>query len=146
MDILKMIEDDHEKTLDGLEDLEDTTDKDAAARKKTWATLEKDLLAHMRGEEEVLYPALEDEIEDKILEAIEEHELVRMASSVLDKTPADDKRWLPKLMVIKENIEHHIDEEEDGVFKAAKRMFGEKELKDMGERFEDAKMKAAPRK
>lgn len=146
MDILKIIEEEHEKTLDGLEELEDTTGKDAATRKRTWTTLEKDLLAHMKGEEEVLYPALEGEIEDKILEAIEEHQLVRMASSVLDETPTDDKRWLAKLMVIKENIEHHIEEEEDEIFKAARRKFGEKELKEMGERFEDAKMKAPSRK
>lgn len=146
MNILKMIEEDHEKTLDGLEELEDTTPKDAATRKKTWGTLEKDLLAHMKGEEVVLYPALEKEIEEKILEAIEEHQLVRMASEVLDKTPTDDRSWLAKLMVIKENIEHHIDEEEDEIFKAARKKFSEKELAEMGERFEDAKMKATSRK
>ncbi len=146
MDILRMIENDHEKTLDALEELEDSTEKDATTRKKTWATLEKDLLAHMKGEEAVFYPALESEIEDKILEAFEEHELVRMASAVLDKTAADDKRWLAKLMVIKENVEHHIEEEEDEIFKAARRKLSEKELKEMGERFEDAKMKAASKK
>lgn len=139
MDILKLIKEDHVKTKDALEDLEETGEKYTSTRKKTWSTLEQDLLAHMEGEEKVFYPALEDEIEDKILEAVEEHELVRMAAKVLDDTPLDDKRWLAKLKVIKENIEHHIEEEESDVFDAAKKKFGKEDLDEMGKRFEDAK-------
>ncbi len=139
MDILKLIKEDHQKTKDALEDLEKTGEKETSVRKKTWSTLEQDLLAHMKGEEEVFYPELEDEIEDKILEAIEEHELVRMAAKVLDDTPLSDKRWLAKLKVIRENIEHHIEEEETDVFDAAKKKFGKEDLDEMGKRFEDAK-------
>jgi iron-sulfur cluster repair protein YtfE (RIC family) len=67
MDILKLIEEDHKKTMKGLDELEETKERDTAARKKTWTMLEQDLLAHMKGEEEILYPALQEEIEDKIL-------------------------------------------------------------------------------
>ncbi len=139
MDILKLIEEDHKKTMDGLEKLEKTKEGDDAARKKQWSALEQDTLAHMNAEEKVFYPALEDDIEDKILEAIEEHELVRMASEVLDKTATDDERWLAKLKVIKENIEHHIEEEESDIFDTARGKFGKDELNDLGNRFEEAK-------
>lgn len=146
MDILKLIEEDHKKTMKGLVELEETKERDTAARKKTWTMLEQDLLAHMKGEEEILYPALQGEIEDKILEAIEEHQLVKMASSVLDETPASDKRWLAKLKVIKENIEHHIEEEEDEIFEAAKEKFSKDKLDEMGKRFEEVKRKTSSRK
>jgi iron-sulfur cluster repair protein YtfE (RIC family) len=141
MDMLKLIEEDHKKTMKGLEELEETKGRELAARKKTWTALEHDLLAHMKGEEEILYPALQGDIEDKILEAIEEHQLVKMASSVLDETPADDKRWLAKLKVIKENIEHHIEEEEDEIFEAAKEKFSKDKLDLMGKQFEEIKRK-----
>ncbi len=139
MDILEIIKEDHKKTMDGLEKLEKTKETDSTARKKTWSTLEHDLLVHMKAEEEVFYPALEGEMEDKILEAIEEHELVRMAGQVLDETPADDKRWLAKLMVIKENIEHHVEEEESDIFDTARGEFEKTDLNEMGKRFEEAK-------
>jgi hemerythrin-like domain-containing protein len=146
MDILKLIEEDHKKTMKGLDELEETKERDTAARKKTWTMLEQDLRAHMKGEEEILYPALQEEIEDKILEAIEEHQLVKMASSVLDETPASDKRWLAKLKVIKENIEHHVEEEEDEIFEAAKEKISKDKLEEMGKRFEEVKKKTASRK
>jgi iron-sulfur cluster repair protein YtfE (RIC family) len=146
MDILKLIEEDHKKTMKGLDELEETKERDTAARKKTWTMLEQDLLAHMKGEEEILYPALQEEIEDKILEAIEEHQLVKMASSVLDETPASDKRWLAKLKVIKENIEHHVEEEEDEIFEAAKEKISKDKLEEMGKRFEEVKRKTSSRK
>jgi hypothetical protein len=141
MDILKLIEKDHKETAKGLAELEETEENDAAARKKIWIPLEEDLLAHMKAEEEILYPPLKEEIEDKILEAIEEHQLLRMASSVLDETPANDKTWLPKLKVIKENIEHHVEEEEDEIFEAARKKLSKEKLEELGKRFEEAKGK-----
>jgi len=141
MDILKLIEKDHKETAKGLAELEKTEENDAAARKKIWTPLEKDLLAHMKAEEEIFYPPLQEEIEDKILEAIEEHQLLRMASSVLDETPANDKTWLPKLKVIKENIEHHVEEEEDEIFEAARKKLSKEKLEELGKRFEEAKGK-----
>lgn len=138
---MKLIEEDHKKTMKGIEELEETKGKETAARKKTWTMLERDLLAHMKGEEEILYPGLQGDIEDKILEAIEEHQLVKMASSVLNETSADDKRWLAKLKVIKENIEHHVEEEEDEIFDAAKEKFSKDKLDEMGKRFEEVKKK-----
>jgi len=146
MDILKLIEKDHKETAKGLDELEGTTESDASARKKIWTPLEQDLLAHMKAEEEILYPPLQEEIEDRILEAIEEHQLLRMASSVLDETSANDKTWLPKLKVIKENIEHHVEEEEDEIFEAAKEKLSKEKLEEMGKRFEEAKGKTSSRK
>ena len=69
MDILKLIEKDHKETAKGLAELEKTEENDAAARKKIWTPLEKDLLAHMKAEEEVFYPALQEKIEDQTASA-----------------------------------------------------------------------------
>jgi len=146
MDILKLIEKDHKETAKGLAELEETKENNAAARKKIWTPLEKDLLVHMKAEEEILYPLLKEEIKDKILEAIEEHQLLRMASSVLDETPANNETWLPKLKVIKENIEHHVEEEENEIFEAAREKLSKEKLEELGKRFEEAKGKTSSKK
>jgi hemerythrin-like domain-containing protein len=75
------------------------------------------------------------------LEAIEEHQLLRMAFSVLDKTPENDKTWLPKIEVIKDNIEHHVEEEEGEIFEAARKKLSKEKLEELGKRFEEAKGK-----
>jgi hemerythrin-like domain-containing protein len=146
MDILDLIKQDHDKTLDAFESLKKTTEKTFKTREKTWSETEEDLLAHMQAEEETLYPALEKDEEDKILEAIEEHNLARMASEDLDDTPIDDKRWLAKLKVIEESVKHHIEEEEGEIFKAARKNLSDDERQEMGDRFKEVKEENLSRK
>ncbi|MFB3765743.1 MAG: hemerythrin domain-containing protein [Methanotrichaceae archaeon] len=136
MDLIKM---DHQKTLKSFGDLMATTTETPYTRNVTWASTEKDLLVHMQCEEEVFYPALERIIEDEILVAVEEHNLIRSAADDLDITPTDDNRWLAKLKVIKDNVERHIEEEENKILDMANRAFSAEDLEDMAKRFQKAK-------
>ena len=52
----------------------------------------------------------------------------------LEQTPVDDETWAAKLTVMKENLEHHIEEEEGDMFKKARQVMDEAELKELGER------------
>jgi hypothetical protein len=49
---------------------------------------------------------------------------------------ADDESWGAKLSVAKENVEHHIEEEEGEMFKKARQVFDEKELEELGVQLE----------
>ena len=40
----------------------------------------------------------------------------------------DDETWAAKLTVMKENLEHHIEEEEDEMFKQARQVMDEGDL------------------
>jgi hemerythrin-like domain-containing protein len=53
-----------------------------------------------------------------------------------------DERWGAKATVMKENIEHHIEEEEGDMFKKARQVFDRGELEDLGERMAERKMSA----
>jgi hypothetical protein len=44
----------------------------------------------------------------------------------------DDEKWGAKFKVMKENLEHHIEEEEGEMFKQAKQVFDEDELAQLG--------------
>ncbi len=139
LSILDLIKTDHRKTLKSLGDLEATTTETMVTRSISWAAAEKDLLLHMQSEEEVFYPKLERIIEDEILKAVEEHNLIRMAADDLDMTPTDDKQWLAKLKVIRENVERHTQEEEDRILGMADKAFSTEDLEDMGKSFQNVK-------
>jgi hemerythrin-like domain-containing protein len=54
--------------------------------------------------------------------------------SELEATPVDDETWGAKLTVMKENLEHHIEEEEGEMFKKARQVMSEDELSELGDR------------
>jgi len=139
MNILDLIKQDHEKTLKALDDIRSISTRTTGLRDRPWVLLERDLLRHMHGEEAIFYPSLGGTIRDKILEAVEEHNLVKVLIKQMDDIPTDEEVWTAKLRVMTENIRHHIQEEEGPVFRAARDSFSQEELEDMGIRFEVAK-------
>ena len=50
--------------------------------------------------------------------------------------PVSDETWTAKFTVMKENLEHHIEEEEGEMFKQARQVFDDVELEDLGNRME----------
>jgi hemerythrin superfamily protein len=72
-----------------------------------------ELKIHMAIEEELFYPALRGKIEDDDLdEAVVEHDGAKMIVNDIDASEADDDYYDAKVKVLKEEIEHHIREEE----------------------------------
>ena len=57
----------------------------------------------------------------------------------LEATDVTDETWAAKFTVMKENIEHHIEEEEGEMFKHARQIFDAEELEDLGTRMEELK-------
>lgn len=47
---------------------------------------------------------------------------------------ADDERWGAKLKVLKEHIEHHIQEEENEMFRTARGLLSREELQAMAKK------------
>ena len=76
-------------------------------------------------EEEVLYPALKahPKAKELTLEAYEEHHVVDLVLEELENTPVTDEQWGAKFTVAKENIEHHIEEEEGEMFRDIREVF-----------------------
>ncbi len=52
----------------------------------------------------------------------------------------DDEKWGAKMSVAKENVEHHIEEEEGEMFKKARQLFEQAELEQLGQRLEARKL------
>ena len=136
MDALTLLKDDHDKVKSMLSKLDDTTERAEVTRTEGLAKLKQELTVHEAIEEEILYPALIEfaKTKDITLEAFEEHHVVDMIMAELEQTPVEDETWAAKLTVMKENLEHHIEEEEDDMFKKARQVMDEAELEELGER------------
>jgi iron-sulfur cluster repair protein YtfE (RIC family) len=136
MDALQLLTTDHEHVKKMLEDLDDTTERAVKTQEQTFAKLQSDLEVHETIEEEILYPALKDhsKTHDIALEGYEEHHVVDTVMGEMRELPVSDETWTAKFAVMKENLEHHIEEEETDMFPKARKVFDQQELDEPGER------------
>ena len=141
MDALALLKEDHDKAKKLMAELEETTERGVRTREQKWTKLLKELTIHENIEEEIFYPALAEhpKAKDLVLEAMEEHHLVDDIVEQLKDTPFDDEHWATKFKVTKENVEHHIEEEETEMFKVARQVFSKEELDELGSRLEATK-------
>jgi len=138
VDALQLLKEDHEKVKRMLGELDATTERAEKTRTETFERLKRALTIHETIEEEILYPALEEfaKTRDIALEAFEEHHVVDLIVAELDTTPVSDETWGAKLTVMKENLEHHIEEEEDEMFEQARQVMDHNELVELGDRMD----------
>jgi hypothetical protein len=136
MDALALLKADHDKVKKMLADGEKTTERGEKTRSELFTTLKAEMMLHERIEEEIFYPALKEhpKAKDIVLEAYEEHHVVDDIMGELEATDVTDETWAAKFKVMKENIEHHIEEEEKEMFKQARDAFEQQELEDLGAR------------
>ncbi|TMA40568.1 MAG: hemerythrin domain-containing protein, partial [Deltaproteobacteria bacterium] len=96
------------------------------------------------------YPATKNARTEELLqEAVEEHLAAKRLIADLLEMSVDDPQFDAKVAVLKENVEHHIEEEEEELFPKVKKMLKEEELEDLGvvmeDMAEDLKAAGAPR-
>jgi len=141
MNAFTLLKEDHEKVADLLERIDATTERGVKTREELFTRLKTELDVHTRIEETIFYPALEEakETRDITLEAFEEHRLVKQLLSELESMDKGDDQWTAKFTVLKENIEYHVEEEEDEMFKKAREVLSDADLQTLGSRLEKAK-------
>ena len=142
MNAITLLEADHDKVKKMLDEGESTTERGVKTRTELFQELKAELTIHERIEEEIFYPALKShpKAKDIVLEAYEEHHVVDEIMGKLEMTPVTDEAWGAKFLVMKENIEHHIEEEEGDMFKQARQVFDEGELEELGARMLELKL------
>jgi hemerythrin superfamily protein len=144
MNAITMLEADHRKVKALLAELESTTERGVKTRSELFATIKGELTLHETIEEEIFYPALKSHPKavDIVLEGYEEHHVVDLLMGELEGMDVTDERWGAKATVMKENVEHHIEEEEGEMFPKARRVFDRAELEELGERMAARKQSA----
>lgn len=138
MNPFSLLKTDHEAFKKMLTELEDTTERAVKTRTQVFDRLKRELAAHETIEEEILYPAIKEKAKSKdkdlVLEAYAEHHVADLIVTELANLPVSDEMWGAKATVLRESLEHHIEEEEGDLFKIAKSLLDKDELDAIGER------------
>ena len=139
MNALDLLRDDHSKIKKLLKQLEPSTESldpssQVSKRRDLFEQIRGLLVVHEVIEEEIFYPTLKQHPRSKeiALEGYEEHDVVNTLMAELEAMPYDDETWGAKCNVMIENLEHHIEEEEEDMFPKAERVLGDRELDDLG--------------
>jgi len=94
------------------------------------------LAAHMAIEHEFFYPQSREVDEDAILEAFEEHAIAETALKRALAVDPEDESFDARVSVLKELIEHHVEEEESELIPQVEKEISSEELEALGEKME----------
>lgn len=104
------------------------------------------LSAHAKAEEKVVYPMwkeLSDDLAEMMGEANEEHQLVHDKLEELTQLESSHPTWKAKFTVLKELVEHHVEEEEGEIFTEASEELEEEDALELAVQFLAAKREIA---
>ncbi|WP_064118497.1 hemerythrin domain-containing protein [Pseudomonas fluorescens] len=144
MNAIDLLKADHAKVKDILSQLSESTERALKKRVELLGKLEMEISIHTRLEEEILYPAFKaagsKEQDVMYFEAKEEHRTVdSLVLPDLKLTDPGTPEFSGRVKVVKELLEHHIEEEETEMFPQAKKLLGKEKLEELGAQMEAMK-------
>lgn len=111
--------------------------EDPKIRRTALRDIERQLTMHTDLEEAIFYPAVRgigtEKATDMILEAVEEHHVVKLVLKELPKVDPKADTFEAKMTVLKELVEHHVEEEEQEMFPMAERQLGPERSRELAE-------------
>ena len=141
MNAFELLKTDHEKVAGIFAKLEETTERAIKTREELFGKLKEELDIHAHIEETILYPVLRREAETReiTLEGLEEHHVLKVLLRELAAMQVGSEQWTAKLKVLKENVEHHVEEEEGEMFVEARKILSRDQLEEIGTQLEAEK-------
>ena len=140
-DAIKSDHEDHRALLNTIAE----TQGDSEERRSAWQKFYEDVKSHAAAEEETFYSKLISETwgQDHARHSVHEHQQLDDLMEELREMDMSSSGWLTKFKTLKEEYEHHMDEEEDELFTRAKKVIGEENNDEFGEAFLKRKEKEA---
>lgn len=138
MDCLELLKSQHDEAKKLFKALEDATGAQASA---LWTELKSKLTMHEELEEVHLYPQLKKEkaAEEIVLEAYQEHHVMDLLIKEISALKPSDEEFAPKVTVLQENTEHHIEEEEGDLFPKVRKIWDKAKREEVGRQMEQLK-------
>jgi len=140
MNALELLKADHDTVAELFHQVKATEESEHAA---LFEQIRTELEVHTHIEETIFYPKMEDEGNDELVdlvrEGIEEHRQVKMFLTELTSLAEDSEKFEPKLKVLMEDVEHHVEEEENEMFPLIEDQFDEEVLEQIGASLEAEK-------
>ncbi|MBV8718755.1 MAG: hemerythrin domain-containing protein [Chloroflexi bacterium] len=138
MDVLTFLEHEHAEAKDIFAKLEKAKGPQA---QKLWDQLREMLSLHETMEETFFYPKLKEDkrATDLILESYQEHHVMDVLIGEISQFGPSDEQWQPKIKVLQENTEHHIEEEEGQLFPKVRKIWDTATRNEVGKLMEQMK-------
>jgi hemerythrin-like domain-containing protein len=112
-------------------------------RKSIFNQIHNHVDTHATVEEEIFYPAVRhlytNDAEHQVNEAFREHQDIRDLLKQISAIDASSFEFMSKVNELKEKIEHHVEEEERGMFPMVHRNMSNEELEHLGRRMHERK-------
>ena len=143
-----MLTDDHRQVEELFVRFEKSGDGAHKRRQDLVQRITEALSIHASIEEEIFYPAARRFVADAgddVLEALEEHHLVKLTLAELETMDPGHERYGAKVTVLIENVRHHVDEEEGELFPTIRKALDTAQLRKIGDELVAAKRTAPTR-
>jgi hemerythrin-like domain-containing protein len=138
MDAFNLLKADHRKVEELFSQLESASGQ---AKMRVFEQIKTELELHTHIEEKFFYPALEKpkQTHELTLEAYEEHDVVKKLLQQMSRAKSATEEWEAQGKVLQENVEHHVEEEENELFPKAEAALSEEDIETLGEQMEAEK-------
>ena len=144
MNALELLKTDHQTVADLFEKAEAAK---GSEQQRIFEKINTELEIHAHIEETIFYPRLreegDEELNDIVKEGLEEHHQVKMFLRELSGLADNSEKFEPKLKVLMEDVEHHVEEEEGEMFPLVEAQFDAAVLDELGADMEAEKVKFA---
>lgn len=138
MELFQILMTQHEELAEMLTKLAESGDSDE--RKMLFPTLQQELLAHAKAEEQTLYEAIASAggkaAAPEIEESKREHQDIADALAQMDALDVDDEAWEEELRSLTEIVLEHVEEEESDLFAMARALLDDDALAKLSEDFQ----------
>ncbi len=132
--LFTVLRDDHKKLKGIMNNIGGNYD-DKEIMSELFMQMKEEIKIHSRAEEASVYQPMKANDDTRFLSihAHEEHALVDHMIAELENMNVDDELWMAKFMILKHEVEHHIEHEESEMFNKLKSDFSMEELDMMAE-------------
>lgn len=142
MNAIDLLEKQHREVEELFEEFEETGEGARKTKERLCQQISDRLAVHAEIEEKLFYPeSKQSETEDLLRESVEEHLAVKRLLADLMENGVDDENFDARMKVLKEQVEHHVEEEEKELFPKVKKSCSKEELEDLGTRMAEMAQK-----
>jgi hemerythrin-like domain-containing protein len=145
MDAITLLRDDHRRIEKLFGSFECTGKRARKTRRRLVDQMAAGLIVHTTLEEHIFYPLVRQSVADAdfvILEAIEEHHVVKLLLNELGKISPSDEEFAPKAAVLIQAVRQHVQREEREVFPRMRKSVGRARLGEIGDAMRKVQRKA----
>jgi hemerythrin superfamily protein len=142
MDAITLLKNDHRTVEELFKSYEKTSPRGKRAKRSIADKIIHELSIHAEIEEMIFYPTVRSWVPEEtsdVLEALEEHNVVKWLLADLEGMSPDDERFDAKMSVMMENVRHHVKEEQNEMFPAVRKAMPRSALNELGARLEQGK-------